>query len=378
MEYKELGRTGLKVSRISLGTEYLWGKSYKKMKPIMDYALDKQVNYFDIVFSFSQYLESLGKCFEGKRDKLILTGHFRSGTTAARDHKYNLVKGAKDSERFFNRVLKKLKTDYIDIGIIQMVNSVESYNEVIKQGGVLDLAQRYKKAGKIRYIGMSMHKPDAAIKAIQSGFIDVLMYPINIAWDMAPGRREVCTSCKEENVGLVAMKGFAGGRLFLKKAYVKFTPTQCLHYILTRDGISNVVVGVKSVEELEESLNYYQTSKKEKEFKHLMKDLQDEIYGICIYCSHCQPCPAEIDIAGIFRKYDRKMMSMNKDYKKKQKQIDEKVRFYNPAWIREKSDDVKKMKGQASDCTECGLCMERCPFDVDVIAKMKLIGKLND
>ncbi len=378
MEYKELGRTGLKVSRISLGTEYLWGKSYKQMKPIIDYALEKGINYFDIVFSFPQYLESLGKCFKGKRDKLILTGHFRSGTTGDRDHKYNLVKGVKDSERFFNRVLKKLGTDYIDIGIIQMVNSVESYKEVIKPGGVLELAQRYKKAGKIRYIGMSMHKPDAAIKAIQSGFIDVLMYPINIAWDMAPGRREVCTSCKGENVGLVAMKGFAGGRLFLKKAYVQFTPAQCLHYILTRDGISNVVVGVKSVEELEESLNYYQTSKKEKEFKHLMKDLQDEIYGICIYCSHCQPCPAEIDIAGIFRKYDRKMMTMSKDYKKKQKKIDEKVRFYNPAWIREKSEDVKKMKGQASDCTECGLCMERCPFDVDVIAKMKLIGKLND
>ncbi|MDD3627142.1 MAG: aldo/keto reductase [bacterium] len=375
MEYRKLGQTDLKVSAISLGTEHLWCKKLDLMNSVISHSIDNGINYFDVVFSFPEYLRNLGTCFKGKRDKVYLTGHLRSGTHGEREHKYRLTTNVKESEKYFNRVLKELQTEYVDVAFIQMVNALDDYHKVIEPGGVLDLALRLKKEGKLRYIGMSMHKPAAALEAVKSGKIDVLMYPINIAWDLQPGRKEVCSACFKEKVGLVAMKGFAGGRLFLKQAVVRFTPTQCLSYILSQKGVTNVVIGPSDVEQLKESLHYNEASKKEKEYKYLISKLNEEYSGICIYCSHCQPCPANIDIASVFRNYDLKMMKKSPEYKKALKKTDEKVRFIKPAWIREKPAAVKKMKGKPQECLECGVCMERCPFDVDIISKMKQVAK---
>ncbi|HDS09700.1 MAG TPA: aldo/keto reductase [Firmicutes bacterium] len=96
MEYRKLGKTDLKVSAISLGTEHLWCKKYDVMDSVISHSIENGINYFDIVFSFPEYLKNLGKCFKGKRDKVFLTGHLRSGTHGEKDNKYRLTGDVKE------------------------------------------------------------------------------------------------------------------------------------------------------------------------------------------------------------------------------------------------------------------------------------------
>ena len=72
-----------------------------------------------------------------------------------------------------------------------MVNEVESYERVMRPGGLMELALRFKREGKTRFIGISGHKVPAVLKFVESGEIDVLMFPINLAWDFIPERKEV-------------------------------------------------------------------------------------------------------------------------------------------------------------------------------------------
>jgi predicted aldo/keto reductase-like oxidoreductase len=93
----------------------------------------------------------------------------------------------------------------------------KDYDEVMDPGGYFDLAQRLRQEGKARFLGFSGHTVATALRAVESGVIDVLMFPINIAGNMVPGKKELLQACVLHNVGGVAMKPYAGGKLLQKE-----------------------------------------------------------------------------------------------------------------------------------------------------------------
>ena len=90
---------------------------------------------------------------------------------------------SKKTKRSFQDLLDRLQTDYIDVGMIHYVDSEEDFQKVF-HGPVLQYAQELKEKGVIRHIGMSSHNPHVALKAVESGVVDVLMFSINPAYDM--------------------------------------------------------------------------------------------------------------------------------------------------------------------------------------------------
>ena len=119
-------------------------------------------------------------------------------------------------EEFFLDLLTRLRTDYVDVLMMHFVDLEEEYERVFN-GDVLELAKRFQREGKARFIGMSCHNLPVAVKAVKSGQIDVLMYPINLTGSAMPDRKELLNACVSEGVGLVAMKPFAGGKLLQKE-----------------------------------------------------------------------------------------------------------------------------------------------------------------
>lgn len=357
MHYHTLGRTNLPVSAIGLGTEYFKGKPASIVTPVIDEAISQGVNYLDIVFTISDYLENLHIALKGKRDQLILTGHI--GSAESNGH-YRLAQDIQECEMIFNTMLKTLGTDFMDIAMIQMVNDPETADEVMAPGGKLDLARKLKAEGKARFIGMSGHKIPAALKMVQSGTIDCLMFPINIAWDLAPGRKEILQACSDHGVGLVAMKPFGGGRLFQRKD-LGITPVKCLQYILDQPGVSTVVPGVKSVKELHDALRVLDAPANEANYNDLIHQFEKELEGQCVYCNHCLPCPQGIDIGRVMEALDK----TKQQYETQKTKAD----FYFPARIR--TPKGKTYTGKLQSCTQCALCAKRCPFGVDVLSRMK-------
>ena len=363
MNYKKLGRTGLDVSAIGLGTEYLNGQPRQTVVSVVHEAIEHGINYIDLLFAFPEYRDNFGAALQGRRERLILAGHLGS---TIKDGQYCKTRSAKKSELFFLDLLSRLGTDYVDIVFLHNFNTVKDYDSVMKPRGLMDLARRFQQEGKARFIGISAHSIAVATKAIGSGMIDVLMFPVNLAGNAMPGQKELLSLCARRGVGLVAMKPFAGGKLLQKgtirvakyqtggesykqKITTEITPVQCLSYVLAQTGVCTTIPGVKDNAELAAALHTLEATDAERDYSAIISDFGRYEEGECVYCNHCLPCPAIIDIAQINRLVDTA-----------QRGLSEELRM---------AYDVFLVK--ASACTECGACVERCPFGVDVISKMR-------
>lgn len=373
MKYRKLGRTGLEISEIGMGLEHLLDKEESVIIETINAAVKGGVTYLDChpghdfqqdSVTYEGYMK-LGKALEGLRDKLCISYIAHS------------VLSPEEIEPRFENYLRALKTDHTDVFIVQFCDKVKDYEWVTGNGGLLALAQKLRADGKVRYIGISTHSSDIACRAIDSGAFDVLMYPVNPAfdvlvdeekyisddlgklWDAAYDymadnakdvrliRKNVYTECVKNNIGLVAMKPFGGGFIFGVEKDAGFTPLNLVSYVLAQNGVSTVVPGCTNPQEIKEILTYYTCTDDALDFSKAVLNSRWKIKGNCQYCNHCLPCTAGINIAEVNRAIDNKTAST-----------------YN------------SVKIKASSCVKCGECEKKCPFEVKVIEKMESAVKL--
>ena len=182
MEYRTLGRTGMSVSEIGLGCEHLQGKPGETIERVVHAALDGGVNILDVFMSEPQVRSDIGAALRGRREKVLLQGHIGS---IWRDGQYERSRDGALCEAFVADFLKRLGTDYVDIGMIHFVDTLDDL-ATVENGPVLAYARRLKEQGVIRSIGMSSHDPVTARRAVESGWLDVLMFSVNPAYDLLP------------------------------------------------------------------------------------------------------------------------------------------------------------------------------------------------
>ena len=364
MEFRTLGKTDLNVSVISLGTEYLIDIPREKAVGVIHEAIKHGMNYFDLFFAQPEFRDNMGAAFKGYRKQVILAAHL-----GAADHngQYERTRDLKRCEYYFHDFLTRYDTEYVDVLFLHNSDGQEDYDRIMGPDNLLDMALRFREEGKARFIGFSGHTVSTARQAVESGNIDTLMFPINLAANAVPGRKDLLKACVARNVGLVAMKPYAGGKLLnteravrmedyqmggdaleLEKS-VPITPVQCLSYAIAQAGVSNVVPGCADLDQLAAALAYWEADAEEKDFSAIVADFKQYETGECVYCNHCLPCPSAINIGRTIHMLDLAQHAMTDD-----------VRASYAA-----------MPAKASDCIECGACTERCPFGVDVIPKMQ-------
>ncbi|MFX0003280.1 MAG: aldo/keto reductase [Candidatus Hodarchaeota archaeon] len=288
MNFRTLGRTNLKVSEIGLGTEYLLRQPKKLVMSVLQEAIKNGINYFDIVFNVSEYIDKICAAIRDYKDEIILTFHLGS---VEENGKVRRTRNIKDCEETFMKNLTKFGRDYIDIVNLQYVKQKE-YESIIKPGGLLDLAKKLQSEGKAKFIGISTHDVSIGQKSIKSGYFDMIMNQINIVSHNIKERENFLNICKKENIGVVAIKPFAGGKLLQKNRTVSIakyqsggisvkkkipldiSPIKCLNYTLSQTGVSTTVPGVKNTQELYEILAYENASDEEKDYGYLIKEFE--------------------------------------------------------------------------------------------------------
>ena len=173
-------------------------------------------------------------------------------------------------------------------------------------------------------------------------------------------RAELYSLCEEKEVGITVMKGFFGGRLLDKKTSPfgsAFTPLQCIHYALTRPGVSSILVGYDTKEQIAEAVSYENAPDSAKDYASVIASAPLHSYsGQCTYCGHCKPCPVNIDIAMVNKFYDLAVQ---------QPSVPESVKAHYAA-----------LDATASSCIGCQSCESRCPFSVKVADRMKKTAEL--
>ena len=373
MRYRELGKTGLKVSEIGLGAEWLERHNESEVKEIIDACESFGINILDCWMSNPEVRTNIGKAIAGKRDHWIIQGHFGS---TWQNGQYVRTRDMDKVKEAFSDLLTRLQTDYIDLGMIHFVDEEDEFRCII-DGEFYAYVKEQKDKGVIRHIGMSTHNPRVAKLAALSGKIEMILFSVNAAFDLLPAsenlddyfedktyegelsgidpeRAELYRICEREGVGITVMKGFAGGRLFDASASpfgVALTPVQCIHYALTRPAVASILCGYDSVEHVRQAAAYETASEEEKDYASVIASAPRHSYkGQCTYCGHCAPCPSGIDIAMVNKLLDLALM---------QEEV--------PASLKE---HYKGLSANAGDCVACGSCEQRCPFDVKVIERM--------
>lgn len=373
MRYRLLGRTGIRVSEIGMGCEGFLEKSYAEVKAMVDAMEAAGINCIDLYAPNPAFRENLGRALAGRREKFVLQAHLCS---VWQDGQYKRTRDIREVKAGFAEQLRLLGTDYADIGMIHYVDSLSDW-EAVHKGPVMAYARELKAAGTIRSIGLSSHNPEAALAAVETGLIDVLMFSVNPCYDLQPAgedveelwaeknyekplvnmdpqRQALYEACQRLGVGITVMKAFGGGDLLseLSPAGKALTVFQCLQYALDRPGVACVMSGARSMEDLQKSAAFAEAPAEERDYAAALAALPKISWvGHCMYCGHCAPCPREIDVASV-----TKFLNLTKA----QGMVPETVR-----------EHYGLLAHKAGECIACGACESRCPFRVPVMENMR-------
>jgi len=372
MDYRVIPNTAVKISTIGIGGSHLHEIDAQQTAALIDYAMENGINVIDTAISYPEPLDNLGKALQGKRDKFIIQMHLGMSFLKG---EYDRTRNLSDVKDAFEDQLTRLGLEYADVGLIHCVDEMDDYDAVFNNG-VFEYALELKKEGKIKYLGFGSHTVDICSRFIETGEIDICMFSINAAYDMDPlasdpyrtdtvKKEEVAISqerlnlykeCEKKGIGIIVMKPYAGGKL-LDAAASPFervmSVNQCLQYALDRPATLSCVLGLTNVAELKEALSFYTASKAEKDYAFIAGLQHKDMMGSCVYCNHCLPCPAGIDIGRVHKYLDLYLAG------------DELARQH-----------YRGLSKRAADCISCGSCEKKCPFHVQVRQKMEKAVKI--
>lgn len=371
MRYRDIGKTGCKASIIGLGCEHLDNKPYEQIKETIDAALDCNINLLDIFMPGKEIRENIAKALGPRRNEVMVQGHIGSTNI---NQQYDISRDLPTVKRTFEDLLRIFKR--IDFGMMFFIDSEEDYKGVFETG-FADYVLKLKRDGDIGHIGFSSHNPLTAVRVINTGLPELMLFSINPAFDMLPAgeyvfdhsdkgfgaelfrgidpkRADLYKLCEQKQIGITVMKTLGAGKLISSEHTPFEKPLavqQCIHYALTRPAVSSVMLGCKTRSEVLDAVRYLDMSDNELDYSGILGSLRNDFRGNCVYCSHCQPCPAEIDIAAVTKYLDIARLD--------KANIPPSVRSH-----------YQGLKATGKDCIACGNCEERCPFGVAVIQNM--------
>ena len=327
MEYRILGKTGLKISRMGFGGIPIQKIDAEGTKALMHRLREAGVNYIDTARGYTVSEEYLGFALEGIRQDFVIATKSMSRTKEAM---------AADIETS----LKNLRTDYIDL--YQVHNATpEQLQQVVAPGGALEALQEAKAAGKIGHIGLTAHSLETFKLALEMDWVETFMFPYNIVETQA---EKLIAKCTEKNIGFVCMKPLAGGAIE--------DATLALRYICANENITVVIPGMAEEKEIDQNIAACSdTSPLTAEEKAKILEVRSALgTNFCRRCNYCQPCTAGINISGVF---------LFEGYLS---------RYGLAEWAKGRYATLSKT---ASDCSGCGACESRCPYNLPIRQMLK-------
>lgn len=380
---RELGKTGLKVSELGYGAMNLrLLKSFEDAYKILNYVLDQGINLIDTARAYKGeiapgvLLESeavVGKVIGERKDLdepivIVTKGHAYTPEDLDRDLATSLKTLGVEGKG-------NLKIGSNDIKLVYFIHGITTERwETVKNSGVLEKLQQYKKEGVVNYIGFSSHYPfPKEIKeAVDTGIFDVCELPYNIFNRSLgeDGELDLLKYIHDKGMGIVNMKAFDGNGMVpvykVIKEFVTIDYEKMLKFCLTNPYISTVDAGAKYIEEYEQDLRVAQekryTPAEMAELKTEADKVAKHVKKICRECMHCLEkfeCPQKLDFPNLLSVYSRYTIS-------------EKLGKDTSSF----AEQYKEFKLNGDDCLECGACLPWCEYKLNIPQMLKEAHKV--
>jgi uncharacterized protein len=324
MRYTDFGKTGYRVSALGFGAMNLPGVSMEQSYEALNYALDHGINYIDTAAAYRNSEEILGECISNRRDE-----YFLATKTNKRDYA--------TAKEEIDRSLERMKTKQVDLLQLHYVNYVHEFKEIMSEQGAYRAAMEAKEAGKVRFIGITGHRPDLLTKWVSKGDFDQVLFHLNLAQPFALD--ELIPELARQNMGRTAMKPLSGG--FIQPV------DKALRYPYSQD-VHTIISGMKSVEEVKQNLAAFEQEVLDEERQEL-EQLAEELGGhSCRRCNYCS-CPLGIPIPDVM---------ISSKFREKFGLLPRGVEFY------EKHKDKIFSCADYEPCKETPLCEQKCPYQL--------------
>ena len=316
-----LGSTGITAPQNGFGCLPIQRDDVETAAKIVRKAYEGGMRFFDTARAYTDSEIKVG---------IALEGIDRSSYYLATKTEERTVEGF---WKELHESLTNLKTDYVDIYQLHMVDKCYKPNDGT---GLYEAMLQAKQQGLIRHIGITTHKCGVAKEIIESGLYETLQYPLSyLAGDI---ELELIEGCKKANMGFIAMKGLAGGLLTNSKA--------CFAYMSQFDNVMPIW-GIQRETELNEWLSFFdEPAILDDEMIALIENDKKQLGSdFCRGCNYCAPCSVDIKIFSCAR-----MSQMIR-------------RSPSASWL---SPEWQAEMNKINDCIECGACMSRCPYGLNI------------
>ena len=335
MEKTRFGKTGLMVSKVAFGGIPIMRVSEADAVAVLREAIQLGINFIDTAHGYADSEEKIGEAIKGlPRGEIII-----ASKSPATD------RGAFNAH--LEQSLKRLGTDYIDIYQLHGISTRAKQDAVFAAGGAMEGLEAAVRAGKVRFPGFSSHSIPLAIEIMKGLRFDSVQLPFNYIDCTAAD--EAIPLAKKLDMGFIAMKPMGGG--LLDNAGLAFRYLKQFDSIIPDPGIEKIeeIREIAAVIEKNEPFSIDDATEAER---------QKAEFGAtwCHRCDYCQPCPQGIHISGV--------LCIKSAFKRL---TEEHARSF-----------VGKAVEKARTCLECGECVKRCPYNLDIPALLKKAVKYWD
>lgn len=371
MQYRDFGKTGVKVSPIGFGMMRLPSDNEGKVDEtqaikILRTAIDNGLNYVDTAYNYH------GGNSEAITGKALLDG-YRDKVYLATKAPTWLFKSADDFDRILDEQLSRLQTDHIDMYLLHTMNAI-SFEKKVLRYGVLDKLKEAREAGKIKYIGFSFHdKLDVFKKICDSFDWDFCQIQLNYLDTKYQAGLEGLKYAADKGLAVSIMEPLRGGFLANVPAPVKELFDEKgkpavewgFDYLWNMHEVSIVLSGMGTEEQVMQNIEYASRSSVGMLGDEGIKTIEkaQEIFASydtisCTGCSYCLPCPKGVAIPYNFVVYNN--YQMNND-------LELETGKYN-TW-------VTMFGKKASECVACHACEKICPQHLNIVDGLKKVAE---
>ena len=326
MERRKLSIAKCWVARIGLGGIPIQRNDVVDCIKLVDYLEEAGVNFIDTARGYTCSEEYLGEALKGRRDKFIIA-------TKSMARTYDLMK------RDIEISLNNLQTNYIDLYQIHNLKSADEYDVVMSDKGAYKALLEAKEKGLIGSIGITSHSSDFLNKVLDDNLFQTIQFPYNIVEDK---NKELFKKAHDKGIVTICMKPLAGGAIDNGQVALKF--------LLNDENVDIIIPGMKDQKEAKVNISAEKGEYTQQEKEYIEKIKMELNNDFCRRCGYCLPCTKGIDIPscfmfqGYFERYDLKDWAISR---------------------------YEAMKVHASDCVNCGKCLKRCPYSLNIPKKLQ-------